>query len=72
MELTVMSSQGQSGITTQLWKKHPEQTTEPEQDRSRITSDRQKNKLWHNLSVKEYGGDLRGLAGHSQVAALEG
>ena len=27
MEVTLTSSQDQSGITTQLWRNHPEQTT---------------------------------------------
>ena len=71
MELTLTSSQGQSGITTQLWRNHPEQTTKQQPERSRITQDRQKNQPLRNLSGKECGRDLRGLAGCPQAAAPE-
>ena len=72
MEVTLISIQGQYGITTQLWRNHPEQTTEQEPKISRITSDRQKNQFRHNLSGKECLRDSRELAGHPQAAVLEG
>ena len=48
MEVTLTSSQDQSGITTKLWRNHPEQTTEQWLERSLITSDTQKNQIEHN------------------------
>ena len=74
METTLTSSQDQSGITTKLWRNHLEQTTEQQRERSLITTDRQKKQLEHNLTGRECGGDVRGLAGHPQMAAeiLEG
>ena len=71
MEVTLTYFQGQSGITVQLWRNHPEQTTEQQPERSCKILDRQKNQPGHNLSGKECGRDLRGLAGHPQVAAQE-
>ena len=64
--------QDQSGITTKLWRNHPEQTIERWQERSLITSDRQNNQLRHNLTGRECGGDVSGLAGCPQAAALVG
>ena len=72
MEVALTSSQDQSGITTKLWKNHLEQKTEQWRERSLITLDRQKNQLQHNLTGRECGGDSRRLAGHPQVAVLEG
>ena len=74
MEFTLTSSQDQSGITTKLWRNHPEQTTEQQQERGLITSDRQQNQLQHNLIDRESGRDVRGLPGQPKVAAeaLEG
>ena len=63
MEVTLTPSQDQSGITTKLWRNHPEQTTEQYTERSLRISDRQKNQLQYNLTGKECSGDLSRLAG---------
>ena len=72
MEVTVTSSQGHSRITTQLWTNHLEQTTEQQPERRHITSEKEKNQLWHNLPGEECTRDLRGLSGCTQAAELEG
>ena len=72
MEATLISSQGQSGITSKLWRNYPEQTTKQYIEIGLITSDRQKNHLWHYLTRKECGGDSRRLVGLPQVAVPEG
>ena len=68
MEVTLTSSQDQSGTTTQLWRSQTEQRTEQEKH---ITLDIQ-NQLRHNRSGKECGRDSRGWTVRPQAAAPEG
>ena len=69
MEGTLTYSQDQSGITTKLWKNHPQQTTEQQQERSFITSERRKNQLQHILTGRECGRDAKGLGGWLKMAS---
>ena len=74
VEIALTSSQDQSGIAAKLWRNCLEQTTEQQQERSLITTDRQKNQLQHNVTGRESSGDTRGKAGYTRMAAevLEG
>ena len=74
MEVTLTSSQDQSGITTKLWRSHLEQRTEQYRVRNLITMEGQKKQLWHNLTDRESGRDAIGLADRPQEAdeVLEG
>ena len=69
VEVTLTSSQDQSGIATKLWRNHPERTTKQQLERILITTDRQKNQLQYNLTGRKCGGAARGLLGHPQEAA---
>ena len=53
--------QDQSGITTKLQRNHLEKPTELQLARSFTTMDRQKKTLQHNVTGREWGGDMRGL-----------